>query len=108
MNALRIFCVAIFALLLASCTKQGYSEPVCGLAQILNWITWGAAEGFEEEVCHPEPTETTAANGSQVTPKQTPSPNSSPTASAAPPSQTIPDPSQSLAKNPCDCNGATY
>ena len=60
MSAMRIFCVAIVALSLASCTKQGYRDPICGLVQILNWGTFGAFEGFEKEVCSPEPTKTTS------------------------------------------------
>jgi len=79
MSAMRFFGVVIFALLLASCTKQGYSNPLCGFVQIINWMTFGAAEGFEEEVCGPEPTETAAANA----PSPSPKPSSSPTQTAA-------------------------
>ena len=86
MSAMRIFCVAIFALLLTSCTKQGYDNPLCGFAQIINWISFGAAEGFEEEVCAPDPTETAAANAPSPSPKPSPSPTQTAAATPASPS----------------------
>jgi hypothetical protein len=31
----------VMSALLASCTKQGYRDPECGMAQIYFWITFG-------------------------------------------------------------------
>src|SRR5690242_6759572 len=90
MRAMRIFCVAIFALLLTSCTKQGYSDPVCGFAQIINWLSWGAFTGFEEEVCGP--TQTAAATPAR------PSGDPNSTAQRPPGNTPLPNPSSTPAK----------
>jgi Big-like domain-containing protein len=82
MSAMRIFCVAISALLLTGCTNKQGGLDWCGFAQIINMMSFGGFEDFKQDVCHPKPTETAAANAPSPSPK--PSPSQTQTAAATP------------------------